>query len=72
MTAVEKKMARDERLANAGTPNKDGGVSYFIQYRGDAPTAEEVASSVQWNRGVENQEPVRHTWGPNLDDVLLK
>ena len=70
-TASERARAKQERRANAGTPNLDGRVSYFHQMRADdCPTSEEVKSSVQWNRGAESNEGTTHRWGPNLNDVL--
>ncbi len=65
-----KAMLREERRNNAGTPNQQGGVSHFIQYRGNAPTDEEVRSSVQWDSGVERNEGVTFRWGPDLESKL--
>jgi hypothetical protein len=70
MTSSERARAKQER--DHGTPTLDGRVSYFLQLRGNAPTDEEVKSSVQWNTGVEGNEGMMHRWGPDLLSVLAK
>ena len=72
MTSIERARAKQERRTNAGTPTLQGGVSHFLQLRGNAPTADEVANSVQWNRGAEANTGTTHHWGPDLLDVLAK
>jgi hypothetical protein len=67
-----KAMLREERRANAGTPNLQGSVSYFHQtIADDCPTSEEVKSSVQWGK-AESNDGTFHRWGPDLLSVLAK
>jgi hypothetical protein len=72
MTATERAIARDQRVASEGRRNLQGGTSHFIQWRGDAtPTQEEMESAVQWGRGVEQipHTVVQHV-GPRFDELL--
>ena len=71
MTAVERAMAREARIASAGVSNLQGGVSYIRQGHGAAdPTREDIANAVQWNRGVELQGHQTFTFGPRFEELL--
>ena len=70
-TPHERKAAREAHTKHAGINNRDGGQSYFTQGHGDAaPTVEEIAESVQWQRGTETAGHVSHSYGPDFSKVL--
>jgi hypothetical protein len=73
-TAYERAVIRQNRQQSVGTPNLQGGISFFRQGHGKADlTAEEVASAVQWARGADGPEAQGHqtfTWGPNFSKLL--
>jgi hypothetical protein len=73
-SAFERATARAERGQPAGVSNRDGGLSFFHQSRGDAtPTAEETAAAVKWARGADSPEMAghqTHTWGPKFGEIL--
>ena len=71
MTQSEKLLAREHRENTAGIPNRHGGISYFHQGgNGKQPTDDEVAASVQWNRGTETAGHQTFTYGPRFDKLL--
>jgi hypothetical protein len=71
-TPHERQAAREARTQSAGTPNRQGGVSFFRQGHGATePTPEDVASSVQWQRGIEaDTDTHTFSFGPRFDKVL--
>jgi hypothetical protein len=72
-TAYERAVIRENRQQSVGTPNRQGGVSYFYQGSGGkAPTPEETAAAVQWARGVEHAEPqsVRLRFGADFSQLF--
>jgi hypothetical protein len=70
-TSFERARAREQRAADAGRSNLQGGTSHFLQWRGDStPTEEEMKSAVQWNRGVEQIPHTVVRIGPRFDELL--
>jgi len=71
MTATERFLARQAQRQAEGIGNREGGRSYFHQGgNGKAPTPEEVADAVQWQRGVETAGHQTFTFGPRFDKLL--
>jgi hypothetical protein len=73
MTATERFLARQAQRQAEGIGNREGGRSYFHQGgNGKAPTPEEVADAVQWQRGVETAGHQTFTFkaGPDFGKLL--
>jgi hypothetical protein len=70
-TAYERAVIRESRQRSAGTPNRQGGTSFFYRGgNGHAPTPEETKSAVRFANGPELEGHQTFTWGPDFSKII--